>query len=49
MYLGSFLQGNALKFYVSLPTENFTNYDRVKEALHRAYSVETDLYRLKFR
>lgn len=49
MYLGSFLQGNALKFYVSLPTENLTNYERVKEALHRAYSVEADPYRPKFR
>ncbi|KAK4309527.1 hypothetical protein Pmani_018837 [Petrolisthes manimaculis] len=49
IYLGSLLRGQALKVYVSLPNDVVTNYEKVKEALLRAYSVDADSFRYKFR
>ena len=49
VYLGSSLRGHALKVYVSLPDDVLSDYDKVKEALLRAYSVDADSYRRKFR
>ncbi|XP_042856047.1 uncharacterized protein LOC122242739 [Penaeus japonicus] len=49
VYLGSLLRGHALKVYVSLPDETVKNYDKLKEALLRAYSVDADRYRRLFR
>ncbi|KAK4324766.1 hypothetical protein Pmani_004606 [Petrolisthes manimaculis] len=49
IYLGSLLRGQALEVYVSLPNDVVTNYEKVKEALLRAYSVDADSFRCKFR
>ncbi|XP_042870472.1 uncharacterized protein LOC122252196 [Penaeus japonicus] len=49
VYLGSLLSGKALKVYVSLPDEILTDYVKLKESLLKAYSVDSDSYRKKFR
>ncbi|XP_063584731.1 uncharacterized protein LOC134762284 [Penaeus indicus] len=49
VYLGTCLRGQALKVYVSLPDDIVRDYTRLKEALLRAYSVDADSYRRKFR
>ncbi|XP_069985589.1 uncharacterized protein [Penaeus vannamei] len=49
VYLGSLLRGQALKVYVSLPDDTISNYQKLKEALLRAYSVDANMYRRKFR
>ena len=49
IYLGSLLRGRALKVYVSLPIDVVTDFEKLKEALLRAYSVDADSYRRKFR
>ncbi|XP_069992741.1 uncharacterized protein [Penaeus vannamei] len=49
VYLGSLLRGHALKVYVSLPDDTVSNYEKLKEALLRGYSVDADMYRRKFR
>ncbi|XP_047480167.1 uncharacterized protein LOC125032798 [Penaeus chinensis] len=49
VYLGSVLRGHALKVYVSLPDETVKDYEKLKEALLRAYSVDADMYRRLFR
>lgn len=49
IYLGLTLRGHALKVYVSLPMNIVTNYEKVKDALLRAFSVDADLFRCKFR
>lgn len=49
VYLGSVLRGHALKVYVSLPDETVKDYEKLKEALLRAYSVDADRYRRLFR
>ncbi|XP_063591291.1 uncharacterized protein LOC134768392 [Penaeus indicus] len=49
VYLGSVLRGHALKVYVSLPDETVKDYEKLKEALLRAYSVDADKYRRLFR
>ncbi|XP_063587863.1 uncharacterized protein LOC134765248 [Penaeus indicus] len=49
IYLGSFLTGKALKTYVSLPDEILHNYDLLKDALLKTYSVDAESYRKKFR
>jgi len=49
IYLGSFLTGKALKTYVSLPDEILHNYDQLKDALLKTYSVDAESYRKKFR
>ncbi|XP_047492523.1 uncharacterized protein LOC125041545 isoform X1 [Penaeus chinensis] len=48
VYLGSVLRGHALKVYVSLPDETVKDYEKLKEALLRAYSVDADMYRRLF-
>ena len=42
IYLGSLLRGRALKVYVSLPIDVVTDFEKLKEALLRAYSVDAD-------
>ncbi|XP_047483006.1 uncharacterized protein LOC125035006 [Penaeus chinensis] len=49
VYLGTSLRGQALKVYISLPDETLRNYERLKEALLRAFAVDADSYRRKFR
>lgn len=49
IYLGSSWRGHALKVYVSIPMNIVTNYKKVKDALLRAYSVDADSFRRKFR
>lgn len=49
VYLGTCLRGQALKVYISLPDDIIKDYSRLKEALLRAYSVDADSYRRKFR
>ncbi|XP_042886053.1 uncharacterized protein LOC122262167 [Penaeus japonicus] len=49
VYLGSVLTGKALKTYVSLSDEVLNNYDQLKTALLRTYSVDAESYRRKFR
>nr|XP_027212198.1 uncharacterized protein LOC113805404 [Penaeus vannamei] len=46
VYLGSLLRGHALKVYVSLPDDTVSNYEKLKEALLRAYSVDADMEQL---
>ncbi|XP_037802989.1 uncharacterized protein LOC119597483 [Penaeus monodon] len=49
VYLGSLLRGRALKVYVSLPEEIVNDYEKLKSALLRSYSVDSEMYRRKFR
>jgi len=49
VYLGTCLRGQALKVYISLPDDIVKDCSRLKEALLRAYSVDADSYRRKFR
>ncbi|XP_037801935.1 uncharacterized protein LOC119596676 [Penaeus monodon] len=49
VYLGSCLRGRALKVYTSLPDESITDYSKLKEALLKAYTVDADSYRRRFR
>lgn len=49
IYLGSSLSSKALKVSVGSPQGVLEDFDWVKEALLRAYSVDADYYRRKFR
>lgn len=42
VYLGSVLRGHALKVYVSLPDETVKDYEKLREPLLRACSVDAD-------
>lgn len=48
IYLGSVLRSHVLKVYISLPND-VNNYEKVKDVLLRAYSVDADSFRRKFR
>ena len=49
IYIGSLLSGKALTAYVALPDDIVSDYEKLKEALLRAYNVDVDSYRKKFR
>ena len=49
IYLGSLLSGKALKVYVSLPDNIVSDYSQLKESLLKAYNVDAESYRRKFR
>ena len=49
IYLGTNLMGKALKTYASLPVAVLNDYSRLKEALLKAYCLDADSYRKKFR
>ncbi|XP_042882240.1 uncharacterized protein LOC122259492 [Penaeus japonicus] len=49
VYLGSCLRGRALKVYTSLPDESIKDYNKLKDALLKAYTIDADSYRRKFR
>ncbi|XP_063615959.1 uncharacterized protein LOC134789212, partial [Penaeus indicus] len=49
VYLGSLLGGKALQIYVSLPDDVLKDYRQLKDALLKAYNVDADSYRKKFK
>ena len=49
LYLGTLLKGKALKVYTNLSKEVADDFDSLKEALLKAYSINADTYRKKFR
>ena len=49
VYLGSCLRGRALKVYTSLPEDTVNDYDKLRDALLKAYTVDADSYRRKFK
>ena len=49
LYLSSLLSGKALKIYVSLSDSILEDYDSLKEGLLKAYAVDADFYRKRFR
>ncbi|XP_037773456.1 uncharacterized protein LOC119569314 [Penaeus monodon] len=49
IYLGSLLGGKALQIYVSLADDILKDYSQLKDALLKAYNVDADSYRKKFK
>ena len=49
VYLGSCLRGRALKVYTSLPEDTVNDYAKLRDALLKAYTVDADSYRRKFK
>ena len=49
LYLGTLLRGKALKVYTNLPKDVADDFDSLKNALLKAYAIDADTYRKKFR
>ncbi|XP_066983805.1 uncharacterized protein [Macrobrachium rosenbergii] len=47
--LGTLLRGRALRIYIGLPSSVSDNYDELKLALLKAYHIDVDSYRKKFK
>ena len=49
IYLGAHLTGKALKTYTTLPNDDLSNYEMVKDALLKTYCLDAESFRRKFR
>ena len=49
MYLSALLKGRALDVYSMMPSEQASNYDRLKDALLKRYQLSADGFKKRFR